>query len=210
MSGRGHQNNQALLQKQQQQEGKWEETRPGTQIYKSKTLEWSPGSSQEPGGGLRGGLGDGGEAAQCLSVAPQRGQTRHNGSSVSRPSCTFIGLPDTRPLPFFNNQHNNLFRRRSNGLLLGHWAERDHSVPNGRSLRCFFHPPAATDVLLENGRLPSCCCSPGRGDFFAFNGWKTAGVENTVVHSTRLSAEFSDFRITGWKKFPIEQKKSEE
>ncbi len=52
-------------------------------------------------------------------------------------SCTFIGLPDTRPLPFFNNQHNNLFRGRSNGLLLDRRAERDHSALNGRWTRSF-------------------------------------------------------------------------
>lgn len=52
-------------------------------------------------------------------------------------SCTFIGLPDTRPLLVFNKQHNNLFRGRSNGPLLHRGAERDYSALNGRCLRCF-------------------------------------------------------------------------
>lgn len=106
-----------------------------------QTLKWSTGSSQEPGGGI--GRGRGGQCStmpQCSpSVRPRnKAQWMHCQQAFS---CTFIGLPDTRPLPFFNNQHNNLFRGRSNGLLLDHWAERDHSALNDRCLRwflCFF------------------------------------------------------------------------
>lgn len=97
-----------------------------------QTLERSTGSSQEPGGGTGRGRGGGSSTMpQCSPSARPRNKAQwlHCQQAFS---CTFIGLPDTRPLPFFNNQHNNLFRGRSNGLLLDGQAERDHSALNGR------------------------------------------------------------------------------
>lgn len=184
---------------------------------REQTLERSAGSSQEP----EEEPGEGGEAgaAQCLSVAPQRGlenkaQWLHCQQAFS---CTFRGLPDTRPLPVFNNQHNNLFRGRSNGLLLDRRPERDHSALNGRRLRLVL-----SSLLIFFIPVPRLTCYERMGDyrqavghFLVPNGlWvellkteKTTGVEHIVVHSTRQSAEFSNFWIKGWSDSPFRKKK---
>lgn len=88
-------------QKQKRTRGKlfraWRLTR--VHIYKSKTLERSTGSSQEPGGGT--GTGRGGRSSTMPQCSPSarpwnKAQWLHCQQAFS---CTFIGLPDTRPLP---------------------------------------------------------------------------------------------------------------
>lgn len=118
---------------------KWKRTREKLQrahIYKSKLSSGASGAArsleEEPGEGGRGGRSS--TMPQCSPSARPRNKAQWLHCQLAF-SCTFIGLPDTMPLPFFNNQHNNLFRGRSNGLLLHRRPERGHSAPNGRCLR---------------------------------------------------------------------------
>lgn len=142
--------------------------RARTQIWEQPLQRSSESSQEHVGGTRRGRGGHGSTMPQCSPSArpPNRAQWLHCQQAVS---CTFIGLPDTRPLSFFNNQHNNLFTGRGNGLLLDRRAERDHSALNGRWLRLFFclchffH--STTNMLWENGRLSPFCCSPALGAF---------------------------------------------
>ncbi len=159
-------------------------------------------SSKEPRGGTgRGRGGRGSTMPQCGPSARPRDKAQwlHCQQALS---CTFRGLPDTRPLPSFTKQHNNLFRGPSNGLLLGRRPERDHSALNGRCLRWFlsllwfssfqcYHWHAMGEWEIITMLLLT---QPWA---MAAN-WKTIGVENIVVHSRRQSAEFSGFCLNGW------------
>lgn len=103
--------------------------------------------------------GEGGEAAaaQCLSVAPQRGlETRHNACTVSWPSpAGFSSFSITSTTTFSGARATVCSSTTSlkETILRPTAAVSDCFCPF-----FFFHSNATTDILQENGRLSPCCC----------------------------------------------------
>lgn len=178
-----------------------------------QTLQRSSGSSREPGGETGGGRGGGGSTMpQCSpSARPQnKAQWLHCQQTFS---CTLLGLPDTRPLLFFNNSTTTFSGAGATVCSSAAGLKETILRSTAAVSDCFcifFHSDAPTDVLQENGRLSPRRRELGRGRFLVPELLKTAGVENTVVHSARQSAEFSRVGINGRSGFSFRKRTESE
>lgn len=101
------------------------------------------------------GVGGEAAAAQCLSVAPQRGlETRHNGCTVSRPSLAGFSSFSITSTTTFSGARATVCSSTTGlkeTILRSAAAVSDCFCP-------FFHSNTTTDMLQENGRLSPCCC----------------------------------------------------